>query len=128
MLKKILIVGAIVTLSGCATHTQSNELAGAAIGGVIGHAVGGNAGAVIGAGVGAAIGGQQPTQGGPAVIVERQIVHPAPRISTPPYYPQRNCRVFIEREQGCYTMRYRDTRALCIEDARNRYYDCMNSR
>jgi hypothetical protein len=126
MLKKIVIVGALLALTGCATHQQSNELAGAAIGGVIGNAVGGRAGAVVGAGVGAMVGGNQPIQSSPPVVVERQIV--IPRSATPPYTPQRNCRVFIERERGCYTMRYHDTRAMCIESARNRYYDCMNSR
>ena len=71
----------LITLSGCATHQQSNEAVGAIIGGTIGNRIGGTGGAILGAGMGAAIGGQQPTQRN--VIVERQIVHP---VSTQPDY------------------------------------------
>lgn len=62
MLKRILVVGALVALTGCATHQQSNQTLGAIVGGAVGHsAIGGPAGTAIGAMVGAAIGGNQPT-------------------------------------------------------------------
>jgi hypothetical protein len=121
MLKKIFIVGALIALTGCATHQQSNELAGAAMGGVIGNAVGGRAGAVVGAGVGAMIGSQQPTQSHRPVYIERQPVYIERQ-------PIRSCHHFIDRERSCYSLRYSDTRAMCIEDARNRYNACMYSR
>jgi hypothetical protein len=121
MLKKIFIIGAVVALTGCATHQQSNELAGAAMGGVIGNAVGGRAGAVLGAGVGAMIGGQQPTQSQRPVYTERQPVYVERQVI-------RNCGHYIDRERSCYQLRYGDTRAMCIEDARTRYNSCMHNR
>lgn len=63
MLKRILAVVALVTLTGCATHQQSNQGLGAVIGGAIGHnTIGGAGGTAVGAMIGAAIGGNQPTQ------------------------------------------------------------------
>ena len=67
----------LIALSGCATHHQSNELAGGVIGGVIGNRIGGTSGAILGAGMGTIIGGQQPTQRGQTVYVERHVVRPA---------------------------------------------------
>ncbi len=60
MLKRILVVGALVALTGCATHQQANTAVGASVGAVVGHAIGGNGGAVVGAVVGSTIGSQQP--------------------------------------------------------------------
>lgn len=70
MLKRVLIVGALVALTGCATHQQSNQTLGAIVGGAIGHnAIGGPAGTAVGAIIGSAIGGNQPTyQPRPQVI------------------------------------------------------------
>lgn len=121
MLKKILIVGAVVALTGCATHQQANTAVGAVVGGAVGHAIGGRGGAAVGAVIGSAMGSQQPTQGG-TVIVERQ----------PPVYVERqivrDCRIYRERERNCYTYRYSDTRAMCIEEERNRYHSCLSGR
>lgn len=70
----------LIALTGCATHQQSNELAGAVVGGAIGRQIGGTGGAILGAGVGAAIGGQQPTQvQRPNVTVQTQVIKPDPR-------------------------------------------------
>lgn len=81
MLKKIVYSTLVlVVLSGCATHQQSNELAGAVVGGAIGRQLGGTGGAILGAGMGAAIGSQQPTQTQrPNVIVQREVIKPDPR-------------------------------------------------
>jgi uncharacterized protein YcfJ len=106
----------LITLSGCATHQQSNEAVGAIIGGTIGNRIGGTGGAILGAGMGAAIGGQQPTQRGQTVYVERQVIVPS---------RSQQCHIYVDRERNCYNMRYRDTRAMCIEDARNHYQNCM---
>lgn len=46
-----------VTISGCATHTQTGTLAGAGVGALIGQAIGRNTGGtLIGAGIGAGVG------------------------------------------------------------------------
>ena len=118
MLKKIMYSTLVlIALSGCATHQQSNEAVGAIIGGTIGNRLGGTGGAILGAGMGAAIGGQQPTQPrGQPVYVERQVIVPS---------RAQQCHIYLAREQNCYNMRYQDTRAMCIEDARNHYQNCM---
>lgn len=123
MLKRIFVIGVLgasFALTGCATHRQSNELAGAAVGGVIGHAVGGNAGAVLGAGVGAMIGGQQPVQ-------------PVPPVAVPPVYIERqvigsrrgSCTVFLDRYERCDVFRSYVDRMDCRADARRHYEHCM---
>ena len=117
MLKKI--VGStlvLIVLSGCATHQQSNQAVGAVVGGAIGNRLGGAGGAILGAGMGAAIGGQQPTQHGQTVYVERQVVVPS---------RAQQCHIYVNRERNCWNLQYRDTRAMCIEDARNHYQNCM---
>jgi uncharacterized protein YcfJ len=117
MLKKLIGISLVLALTGCATHQQSNEAVGAVIGGTIGHRIGGTGGAILGAGMGAAIGNQQPTQPkGPTVYVERQIIVPD---------RSHQCRIYRDRERNCYNMRYSDTRAMCIEDARLHYQNCM---
>jgi uncharacterized protein YcfJ len=88
MLKRILIVGVMVALTGCATHQQANTAVGAGVGAVIGNAVGGRGGAVAGAVLGTAIGSQQPTYNYPHVV-EQQVIVQQPR-----YYQQ---------TQVCYT-------------------------
>lgn len=117
MLKKIVYGALVITaLTGCATHQQSNELAGAVVGGAIGRQIGGTGGAILGAGMGAAIGGNQPTQRGQTVYVERQVI-------VPDRHAQ--CQLYVARERNCYNMRFSDTRAMCIEDARLHYQNCM---
>ena len=86
MLKRILIVGILVALTGCATHQQANTAVGAGTGAIIGNAVGGKSGAVAGAIFGSMIGSQQPTQ---PRVVEQQVIVQQPR-----YYHQ---------AQTCYT-------------------------
>ena len=118
MLKKILYSTLVlVGLSGCATHQQANTAVGAGVGAVIGHAIGGNTGAVVGAVVGTSIGSQQPTpQRGQTVYVERQVI-------SPDRYSQ--CQIYLARERNCYNMRFSDARAICMEDARLHYQNCM---
>ena len=58
MLKRGILTLSFVILSGCATHHQANQLAGATVGGVVGHQLGGTGGAVFGAAVGSVIGSQ----------------------------------------------------------------------
>lgn len=118
MLKKFVIIGALAALTGCATHQQANTAVGAGTGAVIGHAIGGHGGAVAGAVVGSMIGSQQPTQ--PPVYVT-----PPPVYTYPPYDHRASCEIYKQRERNCYSYRYSDTRAMCIEDARNRHFHCM---
>lgn len=116
MLKKIGISTLVLmVLTGCATHQQANTAVGAGTGAVIGNAIGGHGGAAVGALIGASIGGQQPTYRGQTVYVERQVI-----------VPINQCHQYVERERNCYNMRYPDTRAMCIEDARAHYYNCIN--
>jgi uncharacterized protein YcfJ len=70
MLKRIVVIGVLAALTGCATHQQANTAVGAGVGAVIGNAVGGRGSAVAGAVLGTAIGSQQPvhTHSAPAVI------------------------------------------------------------
>lgn len=86
MLKRIVVIGVLAALTGCATHQQANTAVGAGVGAVIGNAVGGRGGAVAGAVLGTAIGSQQPTQ---PRVVEQQVIVQQPR-----YYQQ---------TQTCYT-------------------------
>jgi uncharacterized protein YcfJ len=118
IMRKILYSTLVLfALTGCATHQQSNSAVGAVVGGAIGKQIGGTGGAILGAGMGAAIGGQQPTQRGQTVYVERQVIVPNRTYQ---------CHKYVERERNCYNMRYRDTRAMCIEDARMHYDTCMS--
>jgi osmotically inducible lipoprotein OsmB len=123
MLKKILLVGAVVALTGCATHQQSNELAGAAVGGIIGNAVGGRGGAVLGAGLGAMIGHQQPTQREPQVIIERQIVQGGIVESCRPRYHRdiTQCEEKNLRDPN-YTQQMFNA---CVAQAKYRYQNCI---
>ena len=115
MLKKIVISTLVLlVLTGCATHQQANTAVGVGTGAVIGNAIGGRGGAAVGALIGASIGGQQPTQRGQTIYVERQVI-----------VPVNQCHLYVERERNCYNMRYKDTRAMCIEDARMHYDACI---
>lgn len=115
MLNKLVGITLVLTLTGCATHQQANTAVGAGTGAIIGNAVGGRGGAAVGALMGAAIGGQQPTHS-QSVYVERQVIVPNRAYQ---------CQHYIDRERNCYNMRYSDTRAMCIEDARQHYQSCM---
>ncbi len=118
MLKILSTVLLSTVLMGCATHHQANQTAGAVIGGVVGHQVGGRAGAVVGAGLGAIIGGQQP--------VEQPRYYPPVYTHEHRYYDRAaQCEIYRRRESSCYQYRYSDTRAMCLEDARNRHFHCM---
>jgi len=117
MLKKIIISTLVLlALTGCATHQQANTAVGAGAGAIIGNAVGGRGGAVVGTIMGAAIGSNQPTQRGQTVYVERQVITPNRGYQ---------CQQYADRERNCYNLRYGDTRAMCIEDARQHYQSCM---
>lgn len=117
MLKKIAYSTLVlIALSGCATHQQANTAVGAGTGAIIGNAIGGRGGAAVGALMGASIGSQQPTQRGQTVYVERQVIVPDRSYQ---------CRQYVDRERNCWNMQYRDTRAMCIEDARQHYQSCM---
>lgn len=59
----------------------------------------------------------QPMQHGKTVYVERQVIIPSRHTQ---------CQLYIARERNCYNMRYSDTRAICIEDARLHYQNCMH--
>lgn len=105
----------LIALSGCATHQQANTAVGAGTGAIIGNAIGGR-GAAVGALIGASIGSQQPTQRDSTVYVERQVIVPNRAYQ---------CQHYADRERNCWNMQYRDTRAMCIEDARQHYQSCM---
>ncbi len=106
----------LIALSGCATHQQANTAVGAGTGAIIGNAIGGRGGAAVGALMGASIGSQQPTQRGQNVYVERQVIVPNRAYE---------CQKYADRERNCWNLQYRDTRAMCIEDARQHYQSCM---
>ena len=106
----------LIALSGCATHQQANTAVGAGTGAIIGNAIGGRGGAAVGALMGASIGSQQPTQRGQHVYVERQVIVPNRAYE---------CQKYADRERNCWNLQYRDTRAMCIEDARQHYQSCM---
>ncbi len=117
MLKKIGISTLVlVAVSGCATHQQANTAVGAGAGAIVGNAVGGRNGAIVGTIMGAAIGSNHPTQRGQTVYVERQVIAPNRGYQ---------CQQYADRERNCYNLRYGDTRAMCIEDARQHYQSCM---
>lgn len=103
----------LIALSGCATHQQSNQAVGAVIGGTIGHHIGGTGGAILGASVGTIIGGQQPTQHGQTVYVERQLIRPS-RVM--PDYSVCNQWYYQERE-SCF--RGAEARAQQEQNRRN---------
>jgi hypothetical protein len=50
------------------------------------------------------------------VYIEQQVIIPNKMYQ---------CQQYIDQERQCWTMRYRDTRAMCIEESRNRYQNCM---
>jgi hypothetical protein len=106
----------LIALSGCASHQQANTAVGAGTGAIIGNAIGGRGGAAVGALMGASIGSQQPTQRGSTVYVERQVIVPNRAYQ---------CQQYADRERNCWNMQYRDTRAMCIEDARMHYDNCI---
>lgn len=56
----------------------------------------------------------QPQQ----VYVERQVI-------VPNYHRAHQCNQYADRERNCWNLQYRDTRAMCIEDARQHYQNCM---
>lgn len=115
MLKKIVISTLVLlALTGCATHQQANTAVGAGTGAIIGNAIGGRSGAAVGAIMGAAVGSNQPTRQG--VYVERQVIVPNRSYQ---------CQHYLDRERNCYNLRYGDTRAMCIEDARQHYQNCI---
>ena len=116
MLKKLIGITLVLALTGCATHQQANTAVGAGTGAIIGNAIGGRGGAAVGALIGASIGEQQPTQRGQNVYVERQVIVPNRSYQ---------CQKYIDRERNCWNLQYRDTRAMCIEDARQHYQSCM---
>ena len=122
MLKKIFIVGAVIALTGCATHQQSNELAGAAVGGIIGNAIGGRGGAAVGAVIGAGIGGSQPTQAAP-VYVERQIIRQEIVESCGPRYHRNvnQCEEKYRRDPN-YS---KELLNACVTEAKYRYQNCI---
>jgi uncharacterized protein YcfJ len=117
MLKKLIGIALVLTLTGCATHQQANTAVGAGTGAIIGNAIGGRSGAAVGALIGASIGGQQPAHHGQTVYVERQVIVPNRSYQ---------CQQYADRERNCWNMQYRDTRAICIEDARQHYQNCVN--
>lgn len=83
MFKKLLLVGMIATLTGCATHYQSNQAAGALAGAIVGNAISHGSGiraaaTLMGAAVGASLGAQQPVQ---------PYMYPAPGVVVLPGHP-----------------------------------------
>lgn len=121
MLKRIIVLGALVALTGCATHQQANTAVGAGVGAVVGNAMGGRGGAAAGAIVGSMIGSQQPTQ--PPVYVPAPVyVEPEPIYR---YDHRASCEIYRHQEYNCNGYRYYYDRSVCISDARNRYYHCM---
>ncbi len=50
------------------------------------------------------------------VYVERQVIIPNRSYQ---------CQHYADRERNCWNLQYRDTRAMCIEDARQHYSSCM---
>lgn len=118
-MRKVLSVVLLSTvLMGCATHHQANQTTGAVIGGVVGKQIGGTPGAILGAGMGAVIGGQQP--------VEQPRYYPPVYQQEYRYYDRSaQCEIYRRREHACYQYHYRDTRAMCLEDARSRHFYCM---
>ena len=116
MLKKLIGISLVLALTGCATHQQANTAVGAGTGAIIGNAIGGRGGAAVGALMGASIGSQQPTHRGQNVYVERQVIVPNRAYQ---------CQQYADRERNCWNLQYRDTRAMCIEDARQHYQNCM---
>ena len=57
---------------------------------------------------------QQPVYVPPAVIYTQ-----------PRYDHTASCEIYRRREANCMSYRYYDQRAVCIEDSRSRYYNCM---
>jgi outer membrane lipoprotein SlyB len=56
MFKKVLLVGALVTLTGCATQQQNGQMLGAMVGYAVGSQIGGGMGNVAATAIGTAIG------------------------------------------------------------------------
>lgn len=115
MLKKLAVIGMVLTLTGCATHQQANTAVGAGVGAVVGHAIAGRGGAAVGAVVGTAIGSQHPTQGG-SVYVERQVITPR---------PVRDCSIYRQRLDNCNEIYNPVNRHYCRRDAESHYERCL---
>ncbi len=125
MLKRILVVGTLVALTGCATHQQANTAVGAGMGAVVGHAIGGSGGAVVGAVLGTAMGSQHPAS--PPVVYA-----PYPY----PVYQRRevcqlNQEVYRARVAGCDSKFRADPRYTshhwqgCMEQAKQMAWSCQ---
>ncbi len=117
MLKRILALGAMVVLTGCATHQQANTAVGAGVGAVVGHAIGGQGGAVVGAVVGSTIGSQQPVYTPPAYG------YPAPVYVVPDRRAQ--CQIYYERIYNCGRIYDPIHRHHCWTSETQRYNHCM---
>lgn len=118
MLKRILAVGALVALTGCATHQQANTAVGAGMGAVVGHAIGGQGGAVVGAVVGTAIGSQHPVHAPPVYG------YPVPVYVIPDRRAQ--CQIYNERIYNCGRLYDPIHRNRCWTSETQRYNHCMN--
>lgn len=122
MLKKIVCSTLVlVVLSGCATHQQSNELAGAVVGGAIGRQLGGTGGAILGAGMGAAIGGNQPTQPTQVIRQGRVIRREVCTLNNEEYMKQINHCDHMFRNSASYHTQHRDA---CYTQAKKNAYYC----
>ncbi len=105
MLKRILAVGALVALTGCATHQQANT------------AVGAGMGAVVGAVVGTAIGSQHPVYAPPVYG------HPAPVYVIPDRRAQ--CQIYNERIYNCGRLYDPIHRNRCWNSETHNYNRCL---
>lgn len=84
MFKRVIVIGALIALTGCATNQQSGQAIGAITGAIVGNSVGGGAGkaaatfigTVVGSEVGRNIGASMDRP--PQVVVQQQppvVVH-----------------------------------------------------
>lgn len=112
MLKKLVAVGTLIVLTGCATHQQANTAVGAGVGAVIGHAIGGSNGAVLGGVVGTAIGSQHPVHS-----------HPAPVYVVPDRRAQ--CQIYNERIYNCGRIYDPIHRNRCWNSETHNYNRCL---
>ena len=80
-LMNIIVIGAAITLTGCATNQQSGQAIGAVTGAIVGNSVGGGAGkaaatfigTVVGAEVGRNVGASMDRPATREVIIEREV-------------------------------------------------------
>lgn len=56
MIKKVLLIGALVTLTGCATQQQNGQMLGAMVGYAVGSQIGGGMGNVVATTLGTVVG------------------------------------------------------------------------